>query len=196
MYNERLLSEIANVKLGLAFKSAIKDAGNIGNCYLIQTKDITQDGSIEYNGLNRVIPEGRADPHYLELDDIVLRLRGPIFSASVIDKKMDLPIITTNQSAVIRCNKEIVSPYYLLWYLNSSNGQRYFDGISEGTNINKISAKIISDMTLSLPTMEDQLKIGGINKNWLNQKHVYRRLIDNGNQFFSELCNKLQNGQV
>lgn len=196
MYNEISLHKVADIKLGLAFKSAINDVGLIGRCYLIQTKDIIQDGSIEFDGLSRVIPKGQAEPHFLEIDDIILRLRGPIFSASIIDRKIDLPIITTNQSAVIRCKKEKISPYYLHWYLNSFHGQRYFDGISEGTNINKISAKIISDMTLNLPSMSDQLKIGDINRNWLNQKHIYTRLINNGNQFFSEICNKLQNGQV
>ena len=196
MSNEFTLSQLANIKLGLAFKNAIKDAGDMGSFYLIQTKDIALDGGIKYEDLTRVVPEGQADAHVLNTGDIVLRLRGPVFSASIIDKEADLPIITTNQSAVIRCDEEKISPYYLHWYLNSQNGLRYFDSVNEGSNISKISAKVVAAMPLKIPSMEIQRKIGAINKNWLDQKYIHTKLIDNGNQYYSALCNQLQKQQA
>lgn len=196
MLNKTTLSHIADIKLGLAFKSAIKDMGKKGNYYLVQLKDIEQDGRINYETLTRVIPEGNAEPHILKLGDIILRLRGPQFSASIIDRELNLPIITTNQSAVIRCDDKKISPLYLHWYLNSHAGQRYFDGISEGTNINKIGSKTILSMEIDPPDLEDQIKIGHMHKNWIEQKRVYKKLINNGDQLINQICNKIQLGQM
>lgn len=196
IYSECALREIANVQLGMAFKTAIVDVGELGKCYLIQPKNINEEGRIEPGGLSRVTPSGEAGPHVLNVDDIVLRLRGPVFSALIVDSQMDLPLIATNQCAVIRCDREYVAPYYLHWYLNSLYGRRYFEGVREGTNINKISAQVVSNMRLSLPGIHKQQKIADVNRNWLRQRYLYRRLIDNGDRIVDDVCKKLQSGEV
>lgn len=196
MHELKSLSNIANVKLGLAFKSAIKDEGSSGSCYLIQSKDITLDGNIEIDGLARVIPEISPQNHYLQKGDILLRLRGPVFSAAIFDEDWSMPAIATNQTAVIRCISEYISPYYLQWYLNSPLGQRYFKGVGEGTNINKLTGKIISNMQLALPPLEKQKQIEDIHKNWLEQKETYKRLIENGDIYFGQLCMQVHNGRL
>ncbi|SJN53287.1 restriction endonuclease subunit S [Vibrio gazogenes] len=108
--------------------------------------------------------------------------------------RLDLPTITTNQTAVIRCNHSLVSPYYLQWYLNSSLGQHYFNGMSEGTNINKVTAKTLSVMPIDLPPLEQQHQIETIHKNWLAQKETHQRLIANGDIYFDQLCTQIQSG--
>lgn len=188
MHELKPLSDIANVRLGLAFKSAIKDEGSSGTCYLIQSKDITSDGNIELDELARVIPEISPQNHYLQQGDILLRLRGPVFSAAIFDEVWPMPTVATNQTAVIRCDHAFISPYYLQWYLNSPLGQRYFKGTGEGTNINKLTGKIISNMQLALPPLEKQKQIEDIYKNWLEQKETYKRLIENGDMYFGQLC--------
>ncbi|MBD2791370.1 restriction endonuclease subunit S [Xenorhabdus sp. 42] len=190
----KTLAEIANIKLGMAFTTAIKDRGNEGTCYLIQTKDISLDGNITSSSLAKVVPEGNPERHYLTPGDLLFRLRGPVFSAAIFNEEWDRPVITTNQTAVVRCNKKLVSPYYLQWYINSSLGQRYFSGMSEGTNINKVTAKILSAMPLNLPSLKQQHQIEKIHKNWLAQKETHQRLIANGDIYFDQLCTQIQLG--
>ena len=186
------LKHVTRIKLGLGFKSAIKESQSEHSCHLIQTKDISLDGQIELNSLTRVEPESATDSHILQVNDIVLRLRGPVFSSAILDGALEKQVVATNQVAVIRCDVTKVLPYYLHWYLNSSEGQRYFRGVGEGTNINKISAKIVTDLPLNLPSMEEQLAIANIHKNWSSQRQVYQKLIKNGNQLFNELCSSVQ----
>lgn len=178
----------------MAFTSAVQDKGKEGTCYLIQTKDISLDGNIESGCLARIVPEGHPERYYLEPGDILFRLRGPIFSAAIFAETWNLPVIATNQTAVIRCNRKKVSPYYLQWYINSSFGQRYFGGMSEGTNINKVTAKIVSEMPLDLPSLEQQSLIENIHKNWLAQKEAHKHLITNGDIYFDQICAKIHRG--
>lgn len=195
MSQSKKLADMAHVKLGLAFKSAINEAGTNGTCYLVQPKDITLESHNILSGLARVIPESSPEPHYLIPGDVVLRLRGPIFSAAVVNQELNLPVVATNQCAVIRCDSSILSPYYLQWYLNSTLGQRHFSSFSEGTNINKVSAKIVGDMELTIPPLDVQRKIEAIHSNWLAQKETYTMLIESGNLFFDQLCSQIQLGK-
>lgn len=194
MIGMKKLNDVADIKLGLPFKKAINDVGDSGICYLIQTKDISLDDDIPFDRLAKVVPETSPIHHFLEQGDILLRLRGPYFSAAIIDRVMELPLITTNQVVVIRCNKKILNPYYLYWFLNSSHGQNILNQLSEGTNISKISLKIVSTIEWNIPTLEQQLSISNIQKNWSSQKVAYKRLIELNSIFFNELCSKINNG--
>lgn len=180
----------------MAFKAAIKEDFLTGSCYLIQTKDITPDDKIDLNNLIKVQPETHISHHALSCGNILLRLRGPVFSAAIFESWSDLPVVTTNQTAVIICDKLEVSPHFLLWYINSNIGQRYFAEVSEGTNINKISAKIVGDMPIELPSRMDQERISNINQTWLQQKHTYKKLIENGDTLFNQICNEIQQDKL
>lgn len=194
MSTSKVLNDIASVKLGLAFKKAINDIEDKGSCYLVQTKNITLDGSIEMGELARVEPEISPNGHVLETGDVLLRLRGPVFSAAVFEKSLSLPVVATNLTAVIRCNLELISPYYLQWFINSPSGQQHFKRAGEGTSINKVSIKMVSNLPLLLPTREKQQDIEFIHKNWLAQKETYKRLVDNGDTLYNQLCKKIQMG--
>lgn len=189
------LQDVTNIKLGLAFKKAIVESTEGSACYLIQAKDIVLEEAINFDQLSSVIPETNPSQHFLEKDDILLRMRGPIFSSAVIDTSLDLPLITTNQIAVIRCQKNIINPYYLHWYLNSKIGQSHLNRYSEGSNISKINLKIISEIEINLPNIEHQLEISKIQRNWSTQKSIYKKLIEINNQFYSELCKKINTGE-
>lgn len=192
---ERLLGDVADVRLGMAFKSAIHDMGDAGQFLLVQTKDISIEGIIDTQSLARVVPrEGQPDRHILSDDDIVLRLRGPVFSAAVIESGGATPVITTNQLAVIRCDTGVLLPHYLHWYLNSEYGQRYFGGVGEGSNINKVNAKQVSTMPICLPSLEEQDQIAQIHKNWLQQRVLYQRLTSIGDTMYSQVCSDIQEG--
>ncbi|MFB4411045.1 restriction endonuclease subunit S [Pantoea sp. ANP04] len=189
------LESVADIRLGMPFKSAIQEAGEQGSCYLIQTKDIGLDGILDLGALTSVIPEGNPEKHYLFPNDILLRLRGPVFSAGIIEGSLGKPIITSNQLAVIRCNENQVLPHYLHWYINSKSGSKYIRSLSEGTSISKINSKTVSKITVKIPSLRVQEKIGFINRNWIKQKVIYNSLIQNGDVLFDGICENIINGK-
>lgn len=188
------LKDIAEIRLGMAFKSAIKDLGEKGELSLIQTKDILSEGLPSYSSLAKVEPEASPFKHLLNKGDVLIRLRGPVFSSLVFDE--DFPSVTTNQVAVISCDLNRLLPHYLNWFLNSKYGRRFFEGKNEGSNINKVSSKVLSELEMVLPSIEDQNKIAAIQKNWLQQKSIHQQLITNGDAITSGICNEIFSGKV
>lgn len=182
------LGEIADIRLGMPFKTAINDLGDKGKCYLIQTKDIDTEGLLRMDTLARVFPPVDPEKHYLQDGDILLRLRGPVFSACIFRKTKALPGITSNQNAIIKCKENSILPDYLRWYINSSFGQAYFNEVSEGTNITKINLKTLSNMKIELPSLDNQISISRIRNNWENQRDIHRRIVDNGNLLYQQVC--------
>lgn len=188
------LKDIAKIHLGMAFNTAIKDLGEKGELSLIQTKDILREGLPNYGSLAKVEPEASTLKHLLNKGDVLLRLRGPVFSSLVFNE--DFPSVTTNQVAVIRCDLNRLLPHYLNWFLNSKHGRKFFKSNNEGSNINKISSKALSELDMVLPSIEDQSKIAAIQKNWLQQKSIHQQLIINGDAITSGICNEIYSGKV
>lgn len=187
------LKDITKIRLGMAFKSAIKDLNEEGIVSLIQAKDILPEGLACNLVTPRVIPESDPSKHILEKSEILIRLRGPVFSSVVFN--FDYQAVTTNQVAIITCDNSKVDPHYLNWYLNSKYGRRYFDSQNEGSNIHKISPKALSEMELVLPSLETQLKIAKVHSNWLKQRSIHQQLISNGDIMNEGICGAIYKGK-
>ena len=188
------LKDFTQIRLGMAFKSAINDLGELGIVSLIQAKDIVAEGLNSNLSPPVVNPESDPSKHIISKGEILIRLRGPVFSSAVFDK--DYSAVTTNQVAVISCDPNRVSPHYLNWYLNSTFGKRYFESKNEGSNINKISSKILGEMEMSLPDLRVQQKIANIQSNWFQQRAIYQQLISNGDTMSQGICEELYAGKL
>lgn len=188
------LSDIAEVQLGMAFKTAITDLGQAGDLYLIQSGDINQEVIIRFDTLAQ-IGEGEASQRFwLSPGDVMLRLRGPHFHAGTFYQTPDKPVITTNQVAIIRANLEKLDPLYLTWYLNSPECRRYFESCNEGSNIAKLNRKLVSDIPFLLPSMKEQQEIARIQHNWQQQKSLQQQLLRLNEQYFDKICTHIQQG--
>ncbi|EAN0295900.1 restriction endonuclease subunit S, partial [Salmonella enterica] len=64
-----------------------------------------------------------------------------------------------------------------------------------GTSISKLNSKTVSKMTVKLPNLGVQEKIGSINRNWNKQKTVYNSLIQNGDMLFDGICESIINSE-
>ena len=187
------LKDFTRIRLGMAFKAAIKDMGEQGIVSLIQAKDILP-GGLESKLLPPIVtPESDPSNHIISKGEILIRLRGPVFSSIVFDEDYDA--VTTNQVAVISCDPSKVNPHYLNWYLNSKHGKRFFQSKNEGSNINKISSTHLGEMEMNLPNLEDQQKIADIQSNWFQQRSIYQRLISTGDIMNQGICNAIYTGK-
>ncbi len=189
------LADIANLNLGFSFKSKIEPNNN-RNYYLLQPKDFHNNTIIRSKNLIQI--QKKTDLTHLKIanDSLVMKLRGPDFNVGVLKENSEKrPIITTNQVAVITCNKNKILPFYLLWFLNSNEGQRNIQALCEGTNISKLSTKALSNLLIDIPSIELQYKISLINENRIHQTEILhqKQIIDNifYNQLFKEITYNL-----
>ncbi|EBN0400187.1 restriction endonuclease subunit S, partial [Salmonella enterica subsp. enterica serovar Montevideo] len=74
-------------------------------------------------------------------------------------------------------------------------GSKHIRSLSEGTSISKLNSKTVSKMTVKLPNLGVQEKIGSINRNWNKQKTVYNSLIQNGDMLFDGICESIINSE-
>jgi len=184
------LQNIAEIKLGWPLRKAIEDVGDKGNSYLVQTGDI--DGEpISEESLAQVMSPESALPYEVLPGDILLRLRGPVFRASILTEQFSKPVIATNQIAIIRVKDSSLDPFFLHWLLNSYSGQQYFSSQNEGTSIAKLNQKIVGQTPVWVPSSENQRDIGETWENWLKQKAVYQELISVGDELYDAICQRL-----
>jgi len=184
------LSDFVNIRLGMAFKTAIKENKESEESFsLIQVKDISSDGLNCYESLIKVLPEVEPSNHILAKGDVLVRLRGPDFSSVVFDG--NYPALTTNQVAILSCKKDLIAPYYLNWFLNSKHGKKFFSKLNEGSNIHKISSKALGTLPMQVPSLTEQEEITLICKNWSRQKELHKKLIINGDILNEYLCDNI-----
>ena len=184
------LSDIADIQLGMAFKSAIVDVGDRGNAFLIQMGDFGRESRIDKERLPQISISQHDERYALQRGDILLRLRGPVFTAHFF-QGLPKQAVTNNQVAVIRANSTLALPGFLHWYLGSSACKRYFDACNEGTNIAKLNRQAVANTPLALPPLAVQTQISDIHWNWLNQKSLHQQLIASGDLYYSALCDQL-----
>lgn len=185
------LSEIADIKLGKAFKVAIEDKGKSGNAYLIKVGDLCEN--LKTDSLTQITVTDNDKKFFLKKGDILLRLRGPIFTAYIFDKEISETVIVNNQIAIISANNNLIEAYYLLWLLNSNKYRKYFYTRIEGSNIEKLSQHNLEEMTLEILPIQKQRKIAHLQEKWISQKNNYKEKIELGDQYYNELCKRFQN---
>ncbi|WP_434050452.1 restriction endonuclease subunit S [Marinobacter salarius] len=190
MNEASLLQNIAEIKLGWPLRKAIEDVGDKGNSYLVQTGDIDGEPISEASLAQVMSPESALSYEVLP-GDILLRLRGPVFRASIFLEKFSKPVIATNQIAIIRVTDSSLDPFFLHWFLNSYSGQQYFSSQNEGTSIAKLNQKIVGQTPVSVPSFENQRDIGETWENWLRQRAVYQELISVGDELYDAICQRL-----
>lgn len=98
------LSDIATVKAGHGFRGKIPEISE-GNGYVIQQRDINENGIIDWTGLVRTEITGRREPDWLEPGDIIFSARGVRNIATCIDE-IENPVVC--------------GPYYFLIHMNSN----------------------------------------------------------------------------
>jgi restriction endonuclease S subunit len=190
------LSDLADIQLGRAYKTAVKDLGSLGNASLIQIGDLNAGNVNSPNKFKSIKLEDKDQKHIIEPGDILVPLRGARFKAYIYESTMKKPVITSNQVAKIKCLEHLCEPYFLCWYLNTSEIANYIDKANEGSSIQKISSPFLKNLLMKVPSIEMQRQIGFVYKNWLNQRELHHKLIESGDVLYENVCKQMLNGKV
>lgn len=188
--NIRRLSEIIDVRAGHTFRGKAEDESRSDGYKLVQIKDIHEEG-IEFSNLPFAAVEPGKAKSILYTGDILIPLRGNRIEAVLITLPTDLSVITTNQVAILSTPRNEIEPAYLCWYLNSGEGRSKLSRIKAGSAIPNIGLKDLSEITIPIPKIHNQIKITQIYKNWMTQKKVLESLARNGEDILDVFCTNL-----
>ena len=118
---------------------------------------------------------------HLEIDDIVIAVRGSLGALGYVNKKNEGWNINS-QLAIIRTDKNEILGSFLLQYLLSDFGQRVLLSKSTGTALKQLPIGNLKDIDIPFTDIAEQKKIGSYFKNLDD-------LIENHKEQFNKLNN-------
>lgn len=166
-------------------KSGFQGKTNVGEKFrVIKLKDVTKDGIIRYEELETFNAEKVSEKFLLKKNDIILKAKSGDNTAVLIKEDIE-NIVAASHFIVITVNdNSILSPEYLVAYLNSEYAQDYFKKHAEGTTLPIVKIKTIEDLEIRELAMEKQLEVANIYELIKEEKLIIESLIDNREKQF------------
>lgn len=182
------LEEIAKIQTGFQSRTTIRKVEN-GTHLLIQGKDIDVNGNVNMDSLIPFIPDRNPDLYRVNKNDILFQGRGSIHNTVLMTE--DIPdALATGSFYIIRPNSNLVRPGYLAWWLSQPAAQSFFKSEGSTTVISFIPKSALSQMKISLPSLEVQIKIERIQQLLQKEQHLNGRLFDLRRTLANAICNK------
>jgi restriction endonuclease S subunit len=172
-----LLKEITQIQAGYTLRGKIERIPH-GMMSILQMKDVQPEG-IYWDNLTRINPKGRKEPYFLVKGDIIFCGRGTkIFSQPVTIEPEST--VAGPQFFVLTLEKDI-PPEYISWYINSTQGQKYFRTYAGGSTIINVTRDVLENFPINIPRAKD-----------LKAFTHYISAMKEENRMFIELQNKRQ----
>ena len=125
----------------------------------ISAKDVTT-GRIYWDNIKYIIPELHEELYERlapQLDDILLAKNGTTGVAAIVEEEKIFDLYVT--LAVLRPNKEIIIPRYLLNIVNSPICKNQFDEHLTGIGVPNLHLRDIRKVVITVPTLAEQKEI-------------------------------------
>lgn len=155
---KRKLKEIAEIKSGYHFKKRVNNERG-GEVCLVQLKDIDSEGQVNFTELYRIVDPGIREADLLKKGDILFKAKSFNHVAALFDGNSSGDTIATAHFFIIRPSSNQIMPQYLAWYLNQAEAQKYFSSNAAGTTLPIITKKILNELDIVIPSIEEQQKI-------------------------------------
>ena len=121
------------------------------------------DFSFSFNGLAHINDEQakKLSNVIVKKDDVLLNITGDSVARACIVEETVLPARVNQHVAIIRANPEIVISSYLLCYLQTRKSY-LLQLASGGATRNALTKKMLEELEIEIPTIEEQKKIVSI----------------------------------
>ena len=174
---DKTLTDIAIVKAGHPFRGKILEDTE-ASTYVVQIRDIDNDGYIHWQQLIRTNITGRKSPDWLKKGDVLFAARGARNAAAYVGD-IDKPTVCAPHYFLIQITDKSVLPEFIAWQLNQENAQRYFANSAEGSSQMNIRRAVLEATPLVIPSIEKQKAIVGFDNKVKQEKLLLNDLIDN-----------------
>ncbi|WP_042149521.1 MULTISPECIES: restriction endonuclease subunit S [unclassified Pseudoalteromonas] len=185
----KTLSDIAIVKAGHPFRGKIPEEFE-GNAYVVQIRDIDNDGIIHWHQLIRTNITGRKIPDWLKKGDVLFAARGARNAAAFVGN-IDRPTLCAPHYFLIKVTDKSVLPEFIAWQLNQDGAQRYFANSAEGSAQTSIRRAVLEATPLVIPNIEKQNIIVEFDNKVKQEKHLLNALIDNRSKQMQGIAKEL-----
>lgn len=174
------LGEVAEVKGGkrLPKGTSLTDTRN-SHPYL-RIVDFKMLG-IDENNL-KYVPDSvfeKISRYIINTDDVFLSIVGTIGLTGILPSSLNGASLTENAVKIISKDKEVLNPYYLMYYLSSPEGQFQISIRTVGSTQPKLAITRIKDIPIPLLDIEKQNKIVEIIHSLTEKVELNTQIIEN-----------------
>lgn len=154
------LKDVASIRTGLVLsrkKSPLSDEHSIAykQITLKSFSDSTKLRLDDIDDFHAV--EEINDSYICSEGDVLVRLREPI-TAVYIDKESEGMVVPSFVSS-IKVNNDLLDKQFLAYYINSNLAQKILERMMRQASIFALKTKDLEDLELTLPPLEEQLKL-------------------------------------
>ncbi len=148
----------------------------------VSAKDVTS-GMICWDNIKYIIPELHEELYERlapQVDDVLLAKNGTTGVAAIVEEEKVFDLYVT--LAVLRPNKDIIDPRYLLNVVNSPICKRQFEEHLTGIGVPNLHLRDIKEVEIPLPSLAEQKEIVRIidtmSEKWHEAQVAAEKVID------------------
>ncbi|WP_173383139.1 restriction endonuclease subunit S [Fibrobacter succinogenes] len=185
-----LLRDVAQLSVGYPFRNTCVpgESGTLA-CFL---RDVDDSGELNLQNLKRVEDASKNESHFAAEGDVVFRSRGTPFLAAVVPEITEKLMVVAPMIR-IRVDRELVSPEYLVWYINGTYGAAYFKEFATGSGIPLVSKGVLEQLPVKLPSLNAQRAIADLVKLGRKEHEILAEIVRQKNLILeTEISNYLE----
>ena len=181
------LSSISEIRMGTTLRGRDATRPDPNGSYLfIRISDISDDGVLLTNDLQRIEPNESINPRAcLCPGDVLFPNRGTRNKA-VVFYGLETRAIVGPQFIVIRPDQTQILPEYLAWVLGSAPTQENLNALKKGTHVPVIDRGALATLQIPLPPLPKQRQIVEIASLAHEERQLTERLLQLCAQFTNE----------
>lgn len=168
--------DLVEIQGGQSFRGSVC-AVESGNALVVQMRDITPEGGIEWGTVVRTQLQARM-PRWLRVDDVLLTAKGNHHRAVYVGNP-PAPCVGAQCFFVLRSRTPRLLPEFLAWQLNRAPAQAHFARHAEGSGQRSIRREVLQSLTLALPTVPQQLAVVEVARKVEKERSHYAALMRN-----------------
>jgi hypothetical protein len=160
------LANLCDIHLGVTLERR-PDPPASGPCAaIIQLRDIVGD-QLDLGRLDQVSAQGplsvAQERHTVRPGDVIFRSRGQQTLAALAHGGVNASAFAVAPVLILRPRCGMVTPEYLVWWINLASTQRHLDRDAQGSALRMIPRSAFENLELDPPTLEIQRSITAIN---------------------------------
>lgn len=187
------LKQIATINAGYPFRGKIPEVPGSA-MVAVQMKDVSLTEGIRWPDCLETELTGKREPDYLTTGDILVAARGSHNYAVQVDQALATigkQAVAAPHFFVISLKKKDILPEFLVWLLNQTPTQRYFEQNAEGTLTKSIRRSVLEDVPVVVPPLAKQRAIISMAATLRDEHKLIQKLVSNGERMMSAIAKDL-----
>ncbi|WP_419893157.1 restriction endonuclease subunit S [Oceanobacillus kimchii] len=189
------LGDIAKIKTGLVLsRKKAKSKYDVKAKYrLLSLRNISDECLINTDSFEEFNSNDELDDHYFTKEgDVLMRLSHP--NTSVYIGKEHNGLLIPSYFAIIKVDVDKVLPEYIAWYLNTFEVKKELERSQSGSRIPSTNKNVLKALPVVMTTISKQKAFIELLRLHQQEKHLYKRLIEEKEVWFKEISKQIIKG--